>query len=95
MAFSILIDGRAIEDIQEAINYYDEIEPGLGTKFENNLYRRMMVLRENPFFQIRYDNVHCLPMRNYPFMIHYTVDETQKRVIIRSVFNTYRNPENL
>ena len=33
MAYTIVIDPRAIQDIQEAIDYYEEKLPGLGKKF--------------------------------------------------------------
>lgn len=35
MSFQVLLDLRAIEDIQSAINYYDDQKPGLGKTFEN------------------------------------------------------------
>jgi len=66
----------------------------MGTKFEYDFNNRLMTLRENPFFQIRYDNVRCLPLKNYPFMIHYTVNENQNTIIVRSVLNTYKDPKN-
>jgi len=37
MAFTLLIDPRAIQDIQDAIDYYDKQHAGLGGKFENAL----------------------------------------------------------
>ncbi|REL24795.1 type II toxin-antitoxin system RelE/ParE family toxin [Rhodohalobacter sp. SW132] len=94
MTFSILLDRRAIDDIQEAIDYYEENEPGLGSKFEDDLNNRLVTLSENPFFQIRYDNVRCLPLKIYPYMIHYSVNEKQKTIIVRSVLNTFKDPKN-
>jgi hypothetical protein len=38
MGFFIEIDPKAIEDIQNAIEYYDEKQLGLGEKFEQTLY---------------------------------------------------------
>jgi len=37
MAFTLIIDTRAISDIQEAIDYYDEQQTGLGKRFEAEL----------------------------------------------------------
>jgi len=93
MAFSIFLDPRAVEDIQESIDYYDERESGLGRQFEKNLDQYFTILKKNPFFQVRYDNVRCLPLNKFPHMIHYTIDEEKEIVIVRAVFHTALDPE--
>jgi toxin ParE1/3/4 len=51
-------------------------------------------LKTNPFFQVRYDEVRCLPLKTYPFMIHFTIDQADQLVVVRAVFNTYLDPNN-
>jgi len=92
MAFTTVLDPRAIRDIQQAIDYYEKQQPGLGEQFEDTLNEYLRKLEQNPFFQIRYDNVHCLPLKKYPYMIHFTVDEQEQLINVRAVFNTFRNP---
>ena len=91
MKFTLELDPRAIQDIQEAIDYYDEQLVGLGEKFEAYLNKYMKSLSKNPFFQIRYDSIRCLPLKKYPYMIHFTVDEKLNAVYIHSVLNTARD----
>lgn len=93
MAFVIVIDPRALQDIQLAIDYYDEQQTGLGKQFEDALNQHLLILEKNPFYQVRYDDVHCLPLKKYPYMLHFTINEERKRIIIRAVFNTFRDPE--
>ncbi|NBR14503.1 MAG: type II toxin-antitoxin system RelE/ParE family toxin [Crocinitomicaceae bacterium] len=93
MKFTLELDPRAIQDIQEAIDYYDEQLVGLGEKFEAYLNKYMKSLSKNPFFQIRYDSIRCLPLKKYPYMIHFTVDEKLNTVYIHSVLNTARDPK--
>lgn len=92
MSYKLVIEPLAIEDIQQAIDYYDHQQIGLGEKFEQELDRQIRILSSTPHFQIRYDQVHCLPLKKYPFMIHYTIDELGKTVIIRAIFHTSQNP---
>jgi toxin ParE1/3/4 len=33
-------------------------------------------------------------MKNYPYMVHFTVDEKNKTVVVRAIFNTSRDPDN-
>lgn len=92
MPYKIYIDSRAIKDVQNSIDYYDEQVPALGKKFENEVDRHLTLLKSNPFFQIRYDNVRCLPLKKFPFLIHFTINEIEQTVIIRAVFHTSLSP---
>jgi hypothetical protein len=56
MSFKIVIEPRAIFDIQEAVDYYDFKQIGLGEYFFQVLEDHIEVVRNNPFFQIRYKN---------------------------------------
>lgn len=94
MPYSIIIDPRAIADIQQAIDYYDDNQPGLGTKFEAALNKRITALENNPHFEVRYDNVHCLPLKKFPFMVHFTIDQERNTVTIRAVFHSSLDPKN-
>jgi plasmid stabilization system protein ParE len=91
--FSVIIDPRAIQDIQKAIDYYDEQQTGLGRKFESSLNKYIMSLEENPFFSIRYDHVRCLPLKKFPYTVHFSVDEAQQSITILAVFHTAINPK--
>lgn len=93
MNFLIKIEPEAIQDIQEAVDWYEAQQSGLGLKFYNQLDLTIHSLQQNPFYQIRYRSVRCLPLHTFPFMIHYTIDEANSMVIIRAIFNTALNPD--
>jgi toxin ParE1/3/4 len=88
MAFTLVIDPRAIQDVQKAIDYYEEQQAGLGKRFETTLNKHLLILEKNPYFRIRYDQVRCIPMKKFPYMVHFTVDEKQAVVTIMAVFHT-------
>lgn len=92
MPFEVLIDPLAIRDIQEAIDYYDEKAAGLGKKFESELNDQILFLTKNPFLRTRYDDVRCLVLKAFPFMIHFTLNENLQSLTIRAVFHTSLNP---
>ena len=93
MAYSIVIEPVALEDIQQGIDYYDEQQIGLGEKFEVAVNKHLTALEKNPFFQVRYDDVHCLPVKKYPYMIHFTINEADNTVTVRAVFHTSLDPK--
>ena len=94
MPFTIKVEPEALEDIQVGIDWYNENQAGLGRKFLAEVKACFKLLKINPFYQIRYDDVRCLPLKKYPFMVHFTVHEADKLVIIRAVFNTHLDPGN-
>lgn len=55
MGYTTVIDPRAIQDIQQAIDYYEEQQPGLGNQFEDTLNEYLFKLEQNPFYHIRYN----------------------------------------
>ena len=87
------LEPKAKEDIQKEINYYNLQEKGLGKKFHIELKQYFIAIKRNPFYQIRYQNIRCLPLRIFPVMIHFTVDEDLKKITIRAVINTFRDPK--
>jgi toxin ParE1/3/4 len=93
MAFKVVLDPRAIEDIQESIDFYEDQEPGLGKRFESLLHHHLTTISKSPYFQVRYDDVHCLPLKKFPHMIHYTIDREKKIIQVMAVFHTSLNPE--
>ncbi len=93
MPYEIFIEPLALQDIQQAIDYYDEQQIGLGDTFEEILDNHFTSIEINPFFQIRYDNVHCLPIKKYPYMIHFTINKDDNIITVRAVFHTSQDPE--
>lgn len=93
MSYRILIGPGAVNDIQKSIDYYEEQKKDLGKLFKEELNEKISALKINPFYQVRYDDVHCLPLHKFPHMIHYTIDKEKKIVIVRAVFHTSMNSE--
>ena len=91
MSYLIKINKRALNDIQKAFNYYDKIDDSIGDKFQINLDKAIVAIANNPFYQIRYSDVHCLLVKKFPYMIHFQVNEKKNTVIIRAIINTSKN----
>jgi len=92
MPYKLVIRKEVFNDIQNGIDWYNSRQKGLGKKFFDAVQQEYKTLRKNPVFQVRYDNVRCLPMKRFPYMIHFIVDESAKKVVVLGVINTYLNP---
>ena len=93
MLLKIKIEPEARLDIQEAITWYNKKKRGLGKEFYKEVNLNFKLIREKPHFEIRYDEVHCLPLKRFPYMIHYTYEKLRDLVTVRGVFHTSRNPK--
>jgi len=91
--FKVFISPHAYNDIQRAIDYYNEKQKGLGKRFHFAVKNPVSVLRKNPFYQIRYDEVRCFSVKRFPYMLHFTVAEEARTVIIHAVIHTSLDPE--
>ncbi|MEO8232823.1 MAG: hypothetical protein ABI638_11105 [Ignavibacteriota bacterium] len=91
MLFKVKIEPDAVEDIQGALLWYDKQQEGLGKKLFIEIKSCIKLLKSNPFYHVRYDRVRCLPLKRFPFMLHFSINESEKLVIIRAMFNTYRD----
>lgn len=92
MIYKVVIEPRAILDMQDAIDYYESKQIGLGNYFFQVVEKHIETLYKNPFFQIRYKDYHGFSIRNFPFILLYYIDEKLKTIYIMSVFNTNLNP---
>ncbi|HBX51627.1 MAG: hypothetical protein A2275_09960 [Bacteroidetes bacterium RIFOXYA12_FULL_35_11] len=90
-AFSIKTDPKAFDDIQNAIDYYNSQQQGLGKRFYSAVKQTFSTIKKNPGYQIRYDNIRCLQVKKFPYMVHFHVDD--QIVSVRAVVNTYLEPE--
>jgi plasmid stabilization system protein ParE len=92
MVFNLLIDFRAHQDIDEAMEYYISKNPLVALKLYQRIQDAYAALESNPFFEIRYLDYRCLPVKDFPYMFHFSVDERKGIVRIHAFINTFRKP---
>ena len=79
-------------DIQEIVDYFDDISVAITDKFLNQLYQSLDYLAKNPKKnQVKYRNTRVYYIKGFPFGIHYL--EKGDQVIILAVLHTSRNPK--
>lgn len=92
--YKALILPLAKEDIRDAARWYNQQSPGLGKKFTREVRSIVRYIRQNPHAcNIRYNQVRTALLRVFPFMLHYTIDEDSKTVIVSAVLHTSRDPK--
>lgn len=92
MAFNLLIRPEAEDEINDAIDWYESKQVGLGFDFLMHLQGYFEILKtEIPIFQIkRKPSYRELPLVRFPYVIIYEVIDNT--IIIYSIFNTNQDP---
>ncbi len=90
--YTVKADPRVKDDLKEARDFLNSRRKGFGTKFLKEYRSFLKTLQSNPDFQVRYKEVHCLPMKTFKYMIHFEVDENSKMVHIYAVLSTHQDP---
>jgi hypothetical protein len=77
-------------DIIEATDHYKKINPELALQFLFRVREAKAYIARSPFgFQVKYNNVRTLLLRQFPYHIHYLIDEPKQVIVI----NAYKNPK--
>lgn len=91
--YKVYIDPEALQDIQDATDWYNEQLKGLGSLFQKQVKAHINSLKKSPgAYAVRYEDVRCMLVRRFPFLVHYTVNESKRAVEVLAVLHTSRNP---
>ena len=95
MAFKIVIEPRALTEIDMAFEYYRNLTDN--DKLLLNLYEDIEsafdALKENPFYQVRTKNYRALPLEKFPYLLFFEILEKQNIVKVLALFNTSQDPK--
>jgi mRNA-degrading endonuclease RelE of RelBE toxin-antitoxin system len=90
--YKVTADPRVKLDLKEAKYFLESKQKGLSKKFLKDYRKALKKLQNNPFFQLRYKDIHCLPLEVFKYMLHFKIDEQNLTVTIYAVISTHRNP---
>jgi toxin ParE1/3/4 len=81
-------------ELSDAYDWYEEQQIGLGNRLFNEVNHYLHLVETNPFhFQIRYKGeLRTAPLKIFPYLIIYWIDESKSIIFVVSIFHTSRNP---
>ncbi len=91
--YRIKITSEALNDIQHATNWYNGQVDGLGVRFQKQVVKQINRLSSTAeIYVIRYNDVRCMMIKHFPFMVHFTIDTHKGILAVYGVLHTSRNP---
>ena len=95
MPYKVVVEPRALADIQDGIDYYEEQLGGLGERFSETIDHFLKAISVNPHYQVRYKDYRAVPTGKFPYLIVYYLDEAEEIAYVIAVFHTSLNPKKL
>ncbi|APA93068.1 type II toxin-antitoxin system RelE/ParE family toxin [Myroides odoratimimus] len=93
MTYNIVILPSAIHDLDAIFEYYFLISKRILNSFKKEFDKTLKVLKSNPFFQIRYNDIRAISIKKFPYVIFFRVDPYKQMIHIVAVFNTSQNSD--
>jgi hypothetical protein len=93
MNYSIFIHDDAQIEIKDALNYYLNLSRQAGLNFYNEINNAIEILEHNPKFEIRYKDYRVIQIGNFPYLLHFIVNEKDQKVEIYGLRSTYKDPK--
>ena len=90
----IFVNKPAVKaDIINAIDYYKKINPDLAKQFLFRIREAKEYIAKSPLgFQVKYKVTRTLLLKQFPFQIHYLIDDTNSQIGILAIIHAYRIP---
>jgi len=80
-------------DIRVAVDYYKNISPELAHRFLFRIREAKTYITHYPLgFQEKYKNVRTVLLKQFPYQIHYLIDDLHQKIIILAIIHAYKNP---
>jgi hypothetical protein len=94
MKFRVEYNPEFFNDIAQAVDWYNEKQTGLGDRLFKNVKKQTARLSINALhYSVRYDEIQCMCIEKFPYLVHYRVNELTMVVKVEALFHTSRNPK--
>lgn len=94
MIFKIVNRSEVKSDILLAVNYYKQINPKLAKKLLFRIRETKASILRSPYgFQVKYKDVRTLLLKQFPYHIHYQIDELKGQIVILAFIHSYQKPQ--
>lgn len=92
MTYKIVVTPVAQKHIEEAIIYYkNKASNKVATMFIEDYKKTLAAIQKVLYFKLFFENFRGKPLKKFPFIVFYSLDEERKIIFINAVFNTHQD----
>ena len=91
--FKVLVQELAKTDMRQARKWYNQQQPGLGKKLNQDMTATLRKIANNPTsFSVRYKHFRLAHFDTFPYAAHFYIDDTNDTVYITAILHNRRHP---
>ena len=93
--FKLEFNPQIQEDIQHQVDYYKKETKSheLVKRFAQTVKAEVLRLKKHALqYEVKYDNIRCLPIPKFPFRAHYSVNKKDNTVKVEAIISTSESP---
>jgi hypothetical protein len=91
--YEVYFSDRFYIQLNEDVDYYNSKGFNLGLNYYNDVIKTIEKLVFCPTLKIQYKDVRCIMLRKFKHRIHYRLDEENRKIYIKVIIHTSKNPE--
>ena len=92
MSCTIHIFKSALDDLQDALDWYDSQSSGLEQRFSKEINDRLAFITQHPEASpVRAENFRGAQLKKFPYTIYYEFDEIQATIHVAAVLHDKRD----
>ncbi|NJN12930.1 MAG: type II toxin-antitoxin system RelE/ParE family toxin [Richelia sp. RM2_1_2] len=92
MNYALVFRSEARDELDEAYNWYEIQQPGLGDEFLEYVEKILNRICQQPeLYAVVYQDVRRVVLRRFPYVISYRI--VSSRIVITGVFHGRRDPK--
>jgi len=94
MGFKLTYAVEVYNDLQENIDWYNQKQSGLGSRFFKAVKEQIARIKKSPYtIAIRYEDVRCAKVKRFPYLVHFKIFQDTNIIKVIAVFSTHRDPK--
>lgn len=91
----VVVLPSAKRDLEDAFDFYESQEAGIGTYFSDCLAADLRVLQIHAGIHRRFGALYRYAAKKFPYWIYYRLDEQRQTAFVMAVLDARRNPETI
>jgi plasmid stabilization system protein ParE len=93
MSYTFINRPAVRADIIKATLYYKNISPELAKQFLFRIREAKTYIAHTPLgFQVKYQQVRTIMLKQFPYHIHYLINDIQYQIVILAIIHAYKKP---
>jgi hypothetical protein len=94
MKFTVEYNPEFFNDLVQAVDWYNDRQVALGERFFSKVREQTAKLSTSALlFAVKYDDIRCMRIEKFPYLVHYRVDKQTSTVKVEALFHTSRDPK--